>query len=892
MAAATIKTEPMDVDEGGNQTPAQPASESAPAANGEVEMKTPKEESSSEKEKQAATEESKTGDEKEAEAAKVNGEGDADGEVDNEDKEPMKVSGTYKIKVSGLPRFCPLGEFKKLVKEELGLALSYVRCPKRGNPWLHLTFNTPEEQHRAQKALHKYTWKRKTLTCSIVTTDAQKRKPEDSTGDDSDAKKAKLDLSVEERVLMATIPYHNIPYEEQLKKKTEELKAMATRLGDLIVRRNPELAGWAEQQREKHDGLVFQLDEIRPSPVTDAYRNKCEFRIGLNPDTQERTVGCRLENYKDGSMGVGPADSLKHLPDQMREAVKLFQDYIRKSDKEPFSIEQRQGYWRHLVVRVTSSGEMMIVVVAHPQQLSEEELTKMKDDIRDYFVNGEGRACNVTSLYFQKFTEKLIGVPLPDMDHLYGKTHLEEVMLDLTFRLSPSSYFQVNTKGGEVLYSAIIELVEPTEETTVLDLCCGTGGIGLCIAKKCGQVFGIEYLEQNIEDAKKNAEINEITNCEFIAGRAEDALPTLEPKITGKHVVPILDPPRTGLNQKVMQQLRKMENVQKLIYVCSNHKAPIRNFLDLCCPAGKNGMTGHPFVPTRTIPVDVVPHTMHAQMAMLLERVDPATLPKAKHPIPRGVRKPLRGRTGRGGLKVGMMGRGRGGRMRGGMPGMMPIGGPSMRGMRGGMRGGMRSVPVARGMAPRPYPSAPGLLDHPRDFGRPLRARDMYDDGYGPTPLLERDYLPPPLTQSAYHGGRRGPDHRRGLDFSSDELTLSRYSDFRRDVEDAIDSSFSPRMGGRNVRPLLAGGPAAVTAATMLEREEMAYRAGLTRGLVGAAAFTPQPLYPQYHSAQSTSSGIPFKGSRSGGKRGGRDTRGRRGSRGAGGRGGGRGGRR
>jgi hypothetical protein len=76
-----------------------------------------------------------------------------------------------------------------------------------------------------------------------------------------------------------------------------------------------------------------------------------------------------------------------------------------------------------------------------------------------------------------------VGVPLPQMEHLYGKTHLEEDILDLTFQLSPSSYFQVNTKGAEVLYSAIIDLVEPTEDTTVLDLCCGTGGIGLCIAK-------------------------------------------------------------------------------------------------------------------------------------------------------------------------------------------------------------------------------------------------------------------------------------------------------------------------------------------------------------------------------------------------------------------------
>ncbi|KAJ9595601.1 hypothetical protein L9F63_013197 [Diploptera punctata] len=731
------------------------------------------------------------------------------------------------------------------------------------------------------RALHKYTWRKKTLTCNILTTDAQKRKPEDSTGEDSDAKKAKLDLSVDERVLMVTIPYHNIPYEEQLKKKTEELKAMVTQLGDLVVRRNPELAGWAEQQREKHDNFAFQLDEIRPSPVVDAYRNKCEFRVGLNPDTQERTVGCRLENYKDGSIGVGPADSLKHLPDQMREAVKLFQEYVRKSDKPPFMAEKGEGYWRHLVVRMTSNNELMVVVVAHPQSLTEEELTRLKNDLKDYFEKGAGKACNISSLYFQQFTEKLVGVPSPQMEHLYGKKHLEEYLMDLTFQLSPSSYFQVNTKGAEVLYSAIIELVDPTEETTILDLCCGTGGIGLCISKKCKQVYGVEYLEQNVEDAKVNAIKNEITNCEFIAGRVEDVLPELTEKITATNIVPILDPPRTGLNQKVLSHLRKMDNVQKLVYVCSNHKAPIRNFLDLCCPAGKSTMTGNPFVPVRTIPVDVAPHTMHSQMVILLERVDPSTLPKAKNPIPRSSsRKNARGKRG---VKGGNS-RGRGGsRMRGGAG--------QVRGVRGGTRGRGMGMPMGGLRAPPLLPQRMGFMGPPqmgpslRDFRAPLRsrARDMYMDGYGPSPLMERDYFPPMMDPY-------GPRRPQRMDFSSDELTLSRYSDFRRDVEDAIDSSFSPRSLGLRRSALgmgdglLMGSPAA-TAAAMLEREEMAYRAGLTRGLVGAAAFGPPPsLYSQYEAMapgrmKGSGSGSGGRGGKRGGGQEGRGRRGRGGRR-------------
>ncbi|XP_063226256.1 tRNA (uracil-5-)-methyltransferase homolog B-like [Bacillus rossius redtenbacheri] len=785
-------------------------------------------------------------------AATVNENGDASLSAESDQKTAIK-SSIFKVKVSGLPRFYPLWEFKKLVKEDLGLALSYVRSPKRGSPWLLLTFTTAVEQQKALKALHKYTWRKKVLSCNMLTTDAQKRKPEDGMGDDSDAKKAKLDLTVEERVLMLTIPYHNIPYEEQLKKKTEEVKPVVVRLGDLISNRNPQLAGWVEQQKEKNDGVPFQLDEIRLSPVIEAYRNKCEFRVGINPDTQERTVGCRLENFRDGTMGVGPAHALKHLPEQMREAVKLFEDYVRKSDYGPFIVEKNEGYWRHLMVRVTNNGDLMMVVVIHPQSLSDDELTKLKYDIKDYFVNKQGKLCNVTSLYFQPFTEKVAGVPLPAMEHLYGKTHLQEELFDLTFHLSPSSYFQVNTKGAEVLYSAIIDLVEPTEDTTILDLCCGTGGIGLCIARKVGQVFGIEYLTHNVDDAKLNAAKNEITNCEFIAGRVEDVLPTLRDKITGKTVVPILDPPRAGLSQKVLVELRKMENVQKMIYVCTDHKVPIRNFLDLCLPAGRSEMTGHPFIPTRVIPVDVAPFSMHCQMVILMERLDPSKCPASKNP-PRTAQKKVRERVGRG-MKGQSMVRGRG-RARGiGLP--LPI--PRGRGRGMGMpMGGVRGPLIPPQRMGYMGPPAPPMGPPMREYGRPLirpRGREMFMNDYRPGPMMENDYLPPMMDM---YGPRRAPR----LDFSADELTLSRYSDFRRDVEDAIDSSFSPR------RPLLMSSPA-VTAAAMLEREEMAYRAGLTRGLVGAATFGPPPSYyspqpPQYgrHKVGGVNTGRGKKGIR------------------------------
>jgi hypothetical protein len=79
---------------------------------------------------------------------------------------------------------------------------------------------------------------------------------------------------------------------------------------------------------------------------------------------------------------------------------------VRKSDKPPFTAEKGEGYWRHLVVRMTSNNELMVVVVAHPQSLTEDELMRLKNDLKDYFVKGAGKACNISSLYFQQFTEK------------------------------------------------------------------------------------------------------------------------------------------------------------------------------------------------------------------------------------------------------------------------------------------------------------------------------------------------------------------------------------------------------------------------------------------------------------------------------------------------------
>jgi len=118
----------------------------------------------------------------------------------------------------------------------------------------------------------------------------------------------------------------------------------------------------------------------------------------------KKKLGIETIAYNENKILIG--FKLHHVNLIVWWPVQLFQDYVRKSDKPPFAAEKGEGYWRHLVVRMTSNNELMVVVVAHPQSLTEDELMRLKNDLKDYFVKGAGKACNISSLYFQQFTEK------------------------------------------------------------------------------------------------------------------------------------------------------------------------------------------------------------------------------------------------------------------------------------------------------------------------------------------------------------------------------------------------------------------------------------------------------------------------------------------------------
>ncbi|KAF2977377.1 hypothetical protein EK904_006284, partial [Melospiza melodia maxima] len=185
------------------------------------------------------------------------------------------------------------------------------------------------------------------------------------------------------------------------------------------------------------------------------------------------------------------------------------------------------------------------------------------------------------------------------------------------------AYFnpQVNTQAAEVLYTAIGEWAQLSQESTVLDICCGTGTIGISLAKRVKKVIGIELCQEAVQDAKANAQINELSNIEFYCGKAEDIVPSLMNVLAPQNLITIVDPPRAGLHSKVILALRRAEHLKKLIYVSCNPRAAMNNFVDLC-RAPSNRVKGASFRPVRAMAVDLFPQTRHCELLIFFERVE------------------------------------------------------------------------------------------------------------------------------------------------------------------------------------------------------------------------------------------------------------------------------
>ena len=356
---------------------------------------------------------------------------------------------------------------------------------------------------------------------------------------------------------------------------------------------------YEEQLAFKQDSLQklvnLPLDPVRAAPQPTGYRNKCEFTVGRNSEGVP-TVGFLLGGFKDGLFEVADASECLHVHPQAKRIVSLFENYIRGESKLlPFDRKMRTGHWRLLLVRI--HGDKSLVVVQTSKDNAERE--QVKQVLSD-----------VDSLYWQECDALHHGLG-NDFELLHGTPWIEEKLKELTFRISPASFFQVNTPGAVLLYDTIAELAQSQSSSALLDLCCGTGTIGLSLSKHFEQVIGIECVKEAVEDARLNASLNNITNATFHAGRLEDKLHEVISCIpSDKEIVVVLDPPRAGAHKSVIQTILKHDRIKTLVYVSCSPEQASHNWKALELE----------FALKRAIPVDMFPQTEHCELVLLFER--------------------------------------------------------------------------------------------------------------------------------------------------------------------------------------------------------------------------------------------------------------------------------
>ncbi|CAB0010621.1 unnamed protein product [Nesidiocoris tenuis] len=490
-------------------------------------------------------------------------------------KDVLFTSEVFKVELKNLPKYYGMAQLRKFLTKKMELNITKVKAPSvKSRGFAFVCFPSAEERDKALKVLDGAKFKNSTLGV-------------------------------------------------KLSQKMDEAKTWISKLGFALVKANPALEEWAEKQKALNGGLVCKLHEIKSLPeFCESYRNKCEFTIGTNNLTQKRTVGFRLGSYASGTIEVAPIENVKIVPEVTAKAVKVFEKFVQASEYDVFSPATLKGHWKQLTVRVgTLTGQLMLIVGFHPQNLTDEEIKKVKEDVKTFFTEGDGNQLTVDSLYFEIMKRKDRGQTSQPAELLLGKESIQESMCGLKFNISPQSFFQINTRCAELLVSTVKELADINEETVVFDICCGIGTFGLCLAKDCKKVMGVEIVDKAVQDARTNASQNGITNCEFFSGKAEDIITSVVKRVSNDRIVGIVDPPRAGLHKNAVLMLRKIENLNNFVYLSCDFKAAFNNFTDLGRPPSKT-MSGAPFVPVAAVPVDVFPQTNHYEFILYFERLN------------------------------------------------------------------------------------------------------------------------------------------------------------------------------------------------------------------------------------------------------------------------------
>lgn len=546
-------------------------------------------------------------------------------------KRPLCLSPeNYKVEISNLPAKMEFHMAKNLIQQHFKLKTFHKIKVGRGR--VYVTFYSEADRDAAIAKINSTHWRDKILEARIALP-----------GEDPFKKKKRIDQEdrlsfgsdVEDHdedpgdINAKVCPLWTKDYDTQLKNKDRLMRSVLNMYKQIrafsssLAKDAPNLFAW----NESHKDICCPFLGIERSPIINGYRNKCEFNVD-----RDGNVGFRLGRYKDGSAKVvSPPKDCPIVNAKMFEVISTFEKFLKDRNDTKlrgFDPVLHEGHVRQLTVRTTIDNKCLVIIDMHPQDLSEDCISREVEAVVELLRPIDG----VASIFFNISEKAHLTGQDKTLRLVYGENCIRERLtihpdVNLDFRIGPTSFFQVNTRGSEILYKTIIELANLNSKSLVIDFGCGIGTISLAVAKQVGHVIGIEIVESAVEDAKTNAQANSIQNVSFFCGKAEDLINETihimrrrlaEQKDEGE-IVAIVDPPRVGFNPSFIKSLRASP-VRKLVYVACDPKANI-NIHSLCRPKSK-AYQGEPFVPKLAKAIDLFPHTKCCELVIVYERLD------------------------------------------------------------------------------------------------------------------------------------------------------------------------------------------------------------------------------------------------------------------------------
>jgi 23S rRNA (uracil1939-C5)-methyltransferase len=354
-------------------------------------------------------------------------------------------------------------------------------------------------------------------------------------------------------------PWQGLPYERQLEIKSQQVAEALRRIGDLQGFELEEMVGAEEQWR---------------------YRNKLEYSFGESEG--ETALGFHARGRWDVIVDVEDCKLASEAGNAARNAVR---DWARLESIGPYDSRGRKGVLRNLVVREgRRSRQIQTRLVTSPARFP-----KPPVDLHTVIEGDSGGSDGPTGVL--------------------GEERLREQLCGLELEMSHGAFFQTNTEMAERLYAVAAEYAGLSGSEKVFDLFCGIGTIGLTMAARAGEVWGLEIVPEAIEDAERNAKRNQVENIHFLAANARTGVRPLLVQ-AGKPDVVVVDPPRAGLSQKIVRRLIECE-AKKIVYVSCNPTTLAPNAAQL---------TEAGYTLARVRPVDMFPQTPHIECVALLEK--------------------------------------------------------------------------------------------------------------------------------------------------------------------------------------------------------------------------------------------------------------------------------